>query len=99
MEVKKTIFGAVECPHCGYQLHPSEVFMPDDLAGKPKLIVRDPLGKLLYAEYEDDSEPCLTQDFECPHCGRGFRAKAKVEFSAEPLPEEDDFSQEAVSLL
>lgn len=99
MEVKKTIFGAIACPHCGYELHPSEVYMPDDLAGKPQLIVRDPLGKLMYADYEEGMEPNLIQDFECPHCGRGFRVKAKVDYSTEALPEEDDFAEEAVSLL
>lgn len=99
MEPKKTIYGAVTCPYCQHDLHPSEVFMPSDLMGKPTLIVRDPLGKLLYAEYPDGEEPCLSQEFECPSCGKAFVAAAKISYSAEPLPEDRDFSEEAVSLL
>ena len=43
----------IKCPHCGYEYVPAEIFMPTDIEGKPDSIVKDVLGKVLYAEYEN----------------------------------------------
>ena len=49
---KKQNWVTIKCIHCGAELHPSEIFMPEDLTGRPKNIIRDPLGKILYVEWE-----------------------------------------------
>lgn len=41
----------IKCPHCGAEYLPSEIFMPEDiLGGAPKNLIKDPLGKVLYAD-------------------------------------------------
>ena len=47
----------ITCPHCGYQYAPAEIFMPGDLIGNPEQVIRDALGKIIYQEYDEESEP------------------------------------------
>lgn len=89
----------IKCPHCGREYSPGEIFMPEDLTGRPRTVVRDPDGEILCVEWEDGGEPVLSQTFVCDGCGRPFAAEAAVSYSAKPLPEEEDFSSEEVSLL
>ena len=73
--------------------------MPDDLTGQPKNVIKDPLGKILFVEYEEDGEPALTQKFECMECGKAFIVEANVSYKVKLVPEEEDFSTDTVSLL
>ena len=38
----------IKCPHCGYEYTLEELFLASDILGKPRDLVRDPLGKILY---------------------------------------------------
>ena len=96
---KKQNWVTIKCIHCGAELHPSEIFMPEDLTGRPKNIIRDPLGKILYVAWEEDGEPALVQKFECPECNRPFIVEANVSYKVKPVPAEEDFSTDTVSLL
>jgi hypothetical protein len=73
--------------------------MPDDLTGRPRTVIKDPAGGIMYVEWEDDGEPQLRQRFVCEECGKAFVAGAEVAYSAAPAPEEEDFSVEEASLL
>ncbi len=97
--ILKQNWQSVTCPHCGAEYHPSEIFMPGDLIGRPRNVIKDPCGKVMYVEWEEDSEPALSQRFICDECGRAFVATAKVAYCSEPVPEEEDFSTDSVSLL
>lgn len=99
MEKQKQNWSTIKCIHCGAELHPAEVFYPEDLLGDPRNIVRDPLGKILYVEYKEDCEPNLVQTFECPECGKQFVVEASVSFKVKKVPVEEDFSSDSVSLL
>lgn len=42
----------IKCPHCGHEYQAAEIFMPEDLLGRPTSngIIKDALGKILYTE-------------------------------------------------
>lgn len=73
--------------------------MPDDLTGRTKNLVKDPMGKILYVDYKEGEEPMLVQSFECEGCGRTFIVEAKLTVETKPEEEELDFGNEVVSLL
>ncbi len=89
----------IKCPHCGAEYHPSEIYMPGDLIGKPSEIIKDPLGKILYVGYEEEEEPALVQHFSCDECGKAFVVEAVVSYKTIKEEEELDFGSKAVSLL
>lgn len=89
----------IKCPHCGAEYLPAEIFMPGQLLGQTKNVIKDPLGKILYVDYKEDEEPEMTATFCCEHCDREFVAVAKLVVEAEEVEEELDFSNDTVSLL
>ena len=89
----------IKCPHCGAEWVPSEIFMPGDVEGKAKQVIRDALGHILYVEYEEDCEPCSEQHYVCDECGRGFVVEPVVMFKVKKESEELDFGSQETSLL
>jgi len=73
--------------------------MPGDLIGKPDSVVRDALGKILYADYEEDCEPLATESFICDQCGKPFVVEPAISYKVKKEDEEKDFSSDTVSLL
>ena len=49
---QKKNYPVIRCPHCGGEYTPADIFMPGDLIGKPKTVIRDALGKIIYQEYD-----------------------------------------------
>ena len=92
-------WAAIRCPYCGAEYHPSEIFMPEDLTGHPRNVIKDPLGKIMFVEWEEDGEPALVQKFTCDECGRTFIVEAAVTYKTTLVPEEEDFSTDSASLL
>ena len=78
MKVRK--FETIECPVCGYEYLPAEIFMPMHFFGKPEFIQRDHDGKLL--TYENSSID-LFETYTCDKCNHTFRVAAKIGFSTE----------------
>lgn len=97
MEKKNWV--VIKCPHCGAEYVPAEIFMPGDLIGKPDSVVRDALGKILYADYEEDCEPLATESFICDNCGKPFVVEPVISYKVKKEDEEKDFSTDTVSLL
>lgn len=89
------------CPHCGWEYDASELVYPEDILGRPTPngVIRDGDGKIIYREYEEECEPLAEDVYYCDHCGKPFRVKFNVEFTAEPQAEELDFSDTSASLL
>lgn len=92
-------FIKIKCPHCGYEYVPAEIFMPGELIGKTKNVIRDPLGKILYVDYQEDEEPCLTASYTCDGCGRDFLIDAKLLVESREEEEELDFGNQVVRLV
>lgn len=96
---KKGIGPVIVCPRCGAEYLPAEIFIDNEIEGKPaSQPVKDALGKILYAEYEEGSAPCQPETYVCDRCGRTFKVFPKAEYRTEQAPEEEDFADQAASL-
>lgn len=70
----------IVCPTCGCEYHPSEIFLPNYILGKPKEIEKDAFGKLsTYGGVEQD----LKEQFVCDKCNTRFNVTAKLDFVVE----------------
>lgn len=78
MKVRK--FEIVECPNCGYEYLPSEIFIPKYYFGKPENIERDENGKLV--SYEGTSVD-LFELYTCDKCNTEFRVVSKLQLTTE----------------
>lgn len=75
--MKPRKFELIECPKCGRQYLPAEIFIPKAFFGKPRDIVRDVYGKIL--EYEDTSvDTC--ESYTCDKCNTTFEIKVRMSF-------------------
>jgi len=73
--------------------------MPTDLEGKPDSVIKDALGKVLYADYPDGYNPGETTHFYCEGCGKPFVVEPTVSYKIRKESEELDFSSTTASLL
>ena len=89
----------IKCPHCGFEYHPSEIFYPNAFFGRTDSLVKSPVGKILYVDYQEGEEPTFQEHFECEDCGKSFVINATVSYSTSKVSEEVDFSNPYVSLL
>ncbi len=89
----------IKCPHCGAEYLAAEVFMPDDFAGRPDELVRDSLGKIIYADYQEDYEPLASTSFTCEFCNKPFVVEPVISYKVRKEDPEKDFSRDSVSLL
>lgn len=89
----------IRCPHCGWEYHPSEIFYPNAFFGKTDSLVKSPVGKILYVDFQKDDEPTFQEHFECENCEKQFVINATVTYSTCKEAEEVDFDNPYVSLL
>lgn len=89
----------IKCPYCGFEYSPSEVFMPGEIVGTPKSLVKDPLGKIIYTEWVEGEEAEQVEHFACEGCGKSFTVKPVVTYTATQEAEETDFTNLESSLL
>ena len=89
----------VRCPHCGYEYLAGEIFYPDSVFGRPKQIIRDTLGHIIYEDYEEGSEPSDTEKFYCENCDRPFIAEWDVVVRSKPEEQALDFSELSTKLF
>lgn len=89
----------ITCPHCGYQYSVAEIFMPGDLIGKPKTVIRDALGKIIYQEYDPEKEPAQSEKYFCDNCDKPFIVEPVIVYKVKKEAEELDFTESYVSLL
>lgn len=93
MKVRK--FEIIECPKCGYEYLPAEIFVPKYYFGKPENIQRDENGRLL--SYEGTSVD-LFEKYKCDCCNSEFRIVSKLQLTTE-LAFPGSFSEEYVSKI
>lgn len=74
--MKKDKLITIECPQCGCEYLPSEIFVPSFI-GHPKYIEKDLNGKILncYGKMFDPVEYYI-----CDKCNTKFKIKADVKF-------------------
>lgn len=68
----------IVCPKCGTEYLPSEIYVPQAFFGKPKEIVKDCNGKIIYTDVDamDTSEV-----FVCDRCNTKFNVSASINFT------------------
>ena len=89
----------IRCPHCGYEMTPADIFMPGDLIGEAKTVIREALGKIIYQEYESDNEPAQVEKYFCDNCDKPFIVEPVITYRVTKEVEELDFTETYVSLL
>lgn len=93
--MKTRKFEIIDCPCCGREYLPAEIFIPHAFFGRPKDIVRDVYGRIL--DYEGTSVD-LFETYECDSCKTIFQVKARIGFSCETT-KLDKFDEEYTSTL
>ena len=78
---------------------PAEIFMPGELIGKPETVLRDALGKIIYQEYDEGSEPAQVGHYVCDECGKPFIVEPVITYKVKKEEEAKDFSDLSASLL
>ena len=73
-------FELIECPKCGYEYLPAEIFVPKYYFGHPEEITRDENGKIV--SYEGTSVD-LFEKFICDNCDTEFRIVSKLQLTTE----------------
>lgn len=93
MKVRK--FEIIECPNCGYEYLPAEIFIPKFYFGTPSNIERTTEGKLV--SYEGSSID-LFERYKCDRCNVEFRVVSKLQLTTEKeFP--GSFSEEYVTKI
>ncbi len=93
--MKPRKFELIECPKCGREYLPAEIFVPRAFFGKPEDIVRDVYGRIL--DYEGTSVD-LQETYTCDKCNSTFTIKSKMHFDTETT-RLDNFDEDYTSPL
>ena len=93
MKVRK--FEIIECPKCGYEYLPVEIFVPRAYFGRPENIVRDEKGKIV--SYEGTSVD-LFEKYICDKCNTEFRVVSKLQLTTE-LGFPNNFNEDYVTKI
>lgn len=67
----------IECPKCGRQYLPSEIYLPNSFLGKPSEIAKTSAGKI---DVFDGLSMNLKEEYICDGCGCNFEVVANVNF-------------------
>ena len=80
----------IECPNCGTQYLPAELFLPHNYFNKPFFIKKDENGKILN---QIDGELNLCETYNCDMCNSTFEIISDITFETN-LVETEDFSED-----
>jgi len=69
----------IECPHCGAQYLPGEIFLPKEFLGEPKNVDKDENGKIL--SYVGTNMNTV-ENYICDYCGTNFKVRATINMNA-----------------
>ena len=78
--MKTRKFEIIQCPKCGREYLPAEIFIPSAFFGKPQDVVRDVYGRIL--DYEGTSVDTI-ETYTCDKCSTLFQVRAKMTFVVE----------------
>ena len=71
----------IVCPICGQSYLPAEIFMPEDILGKPKEIFKTSSGKV---DFYTGKEPDFVEEYICDNCSTHLVIRAKLSFDVQP---------------
>lgn len=94
METNYTI---LKCPHCGAEYTLDEIFFPKSITGKSKRPYKDPTGKILRIDLEEEQD--LVESFNCDYCNKDFKVTLEIKAKSSNVSEELDFTTDRVSLF
>ena len=80
-------FDTIDCPYCGAEYLPAEIYVPSAFFGKPTNIIKTDAGKI--ADFLGSSAD-KKETYRCDFCNNVFNVEARVSFSAT----KDDFDEE-----
>lgn len=86
----------IECPKCGKEFLPGEIYLPKHFLGQPDTILRNNQGKI---EDYDGIPMDLEEEFTCDSCGAHFKIQAKLSFKVTDLPKYDTTNNYRTSLF
>lgn len=89
----------ITCPHCKAQYLPCEIYMPEYVFGKVDDLVKDPEGRIIYTDYQENWEPDNIEHYVCDFCNKPFVIEASMSFKTKAEKEELDFSNLETSLI
>ena len=93
MKVRK--FEIIECPKCGYEYLPAEIFVPKYYFGIPENIERNEQGKIV--SYDGTSVD-LFEKYTCDKCNTEFRVVSKLQLTTE-LTFPGSFNEEYITKI
>lgn len=77
----------INCPNCGMEYLPSEIYIPKHFFGSPKDIERTYDGKIIQF---DGTSIDTKEEYKCDGCGKSFYINAQIKFQSY-LDEKIDF--------
>ena len=80
----------INCPHCGTEYLPAEIFLPFNYFNKPFFIQKDENGKILT---QIDGELNLSESYVCDNCNKKFEITSTINFETTAI-ETEDFSED-----
>lgn len=80
----------LQCPICGRQYMPAEIFMPDEFFGHQKEVIRKPSGEI---DFYIGTDPELQERYICDGCGTELMISAQLSYDVVPTNElfEEEF--------
>lgn len=73
----------IQCPNCGAEYLPAEIYLPNSFVGTPKTIDKDSSGKIIYFSGNNMN---LIENYCCDYCKKDFKIVCKLNFFAEYNP-------------
>lgn len=69
----------IECPFCGAEYLPGEIFLPKHFLGQPKEVTRDYRGKIKSVSNLTNQD--LEETYICDYCSTVFNIGADITFT------------------
>ena len=79
----------IECPKCGRQYLPAEIYIPNAFFGKPSEIERTNTGKI---EMFDGTSLDPVEEYVCDTCNTKFKVVATIGFKSSEVDPKKSFN-------
>lgn len=88
--MKEKKFVKVVCPYCGAEYLPAEIYLPNELLGYPKNIIKSADGII---EHFSGTTMNNKEKYNCDYCHKTFEITADIKFRAKEWGYEDTYVQ------
>ena len=80
----------IDCPVCGHQYLPAEIYIPKRFFGNPSYIERTNTGKI---DIFDGTSMDLQEEYICDKCLNKFKVVANVSFKTQEVNSKKSFDK------